>query len=104
METTTQTGLMKKTKAQLVDIILRKDSVEKELRDIIKTHNESLEHIRIEDKKKDANFKNLKIDFENICDELSEYTCLYETERKSNLFFKIISIVLFIVVLIEIFI
>lgn len=45
-EAKTQSSLMKKTKVQLVDIILRKDSVERELRDVVKQHKEDLEALR----------------------------------------------------------
>lgn len=75
-------ALMRKTKAQLVDIILRKDNIECNLRNDIKdkdnllnSYKEQLdESIRKTDTLK-KNYETLNADFESTCDENASTIC-----------------------------
>ena len=85
-------SLMRKTKAQLVEIILRKDSIEKNLRDDIantkvelnkaKTEINNMQYDRSELM---SNYAKLKNDYSDICDEkiLVEYE-LHNTINKQR--------------------
>lgn len=103
--------LMRKTKAQLVEIILRKDILEKEFRNNIKGLNKSVEEKinnieilkdTIEDLKEDINiFKN------QLIQERSNYVKeIQRTKKKTflNKIFMSINIALFLIVLVMLFI
>lgn len=84
-------SLMRKTKAQLVEIILRKDSIEKNLRDDIantkvelnkvKTKIDTIQHNYSE---LESNYFKLKSDYIDICDMCDEKT-LVEHELKNTI-------------------
>lgn len=83
--------LMRKTKAQLVEIILRKDNIERGLRDDIKSKDETI------DKYKDeltesvhkintvkGEYETLKTEFEKSCDEAASTICELKEGIKDN--------------------
>ena len=84
-------SLMRKTKVQLVEIILRKDSIEKNLRDDIantkvelnkvKTKIDTMQHNYSE---LESNYFKLKSDYIDICDMCDEKT-LIEHELKNTI-------------------
>ncbi len=85
-------ALMRKTKAQLIDIILRKDSIECNLRNDIKDKDNLLKHYQ--DKLVNANsqrdavkheYDTLKAEYESICDEYASRICeLKEVIKRDN--------------------
>ena len=85
-------ALMRKTKAQLVDIILRKDNIECGLRNDINstknTINDYKEKIAESTRKIDAvkhEYDTLKAEYENTCDENASVICdLKETIKHNN--------------------
>ena len=62
-------SLMKKTKAQLVEIILRKDEVEHNLRADIKGTESELNKVRKEKTRIENKFAALETDYKDYCDE-----------------------------------
>ena len=64
----TSNSLMKKTKAQLVEIILRKDEVERSLRKDIKELLGSLDKIKTEKEFFEQEFEILQNDYQKECD------------------------------------
>ena len=81
-------SLMRKTKAQLVEIILRKDSIEKNLRDDIANTKVELNKAKTEinNMKYDhselmSNYAKLKNDYSDMCDE----KILVECELKNTI-------------------
>lgn len=77
-------SLMKKTKAELVDIILRKDAVERKLREELRirefehvTDNANYEDLGAKYNAKCDDYSRLNNDYEEVCDELAdiEYAC-----------------------------
>lgn len=75
-------ALMRKTKAQLVDIILRKDSIECNLRNDIKDKDSLLNHYKENlvnaNNQTDAvknEYDTLKAEFESTCDENASVIC-----------------------------
>lgn len=85
-------ALMRKTKAQLVDIILRKDSIECNLRNDIKDKDSLLNHYKENlvnsNNQTDAvknEYDTLKAEFESTCDENASVICdLKETIKHDN--------------------
>lgn len=85
-------ALMRKTKAQLVDIILRKDNIECGLRnDINSTKNtindykEKLAEVDNQLNVKKHDYDTLKAEFESTCDENASVICeLKETIKHNN--------------------
>ena len=81
-ENKTAPTLMRKTKAQLVEIILRKDNIECGLRDDIKSKDEIIDKCKDEltksihkiDTVKGA-YETLKTEFEKSCDEAASTIC-----------------------------
>lgn len=69
----TSNSLMKKTKAQLVEIILRKDEVERNLRKDINELCDSLDKIKNEKELLEKNFETLKNDYREECDKNASY-------------------------------
>lgn len=100
VENKQDTSLMRKTKAQLVEIILRKDNIERGLRADIKGMEAYYKEL-------DAKFKHvcnanneLKEDYHNMCDESASIIASYKNEikqyRTSN---KVLSFILFLIIL-----
>lgn len=85
-------ALMRKTKAQLIDIILRKDNIECNLRNDIKDKDSLLKHYQ--DNLVNANsqtdavkheYDTLKAEYESTCDENASVICdLKETIKRNN--------------------
>ena len=69
----TSNSLMKKTKAQLVEIILRKDEVERNLRKDINELCDSLNKIKSEKELLENKFETLQNDYREECDEKASY-------------------------------
>lgn len=96
-------SLMKKTKAQLVEIILRKDDVELKYREELKNRDETINSLnskyaylykqnkqdsnKIKELEKDYNY--VKDDFYRISDELATITCESNNKikRKNNVIY-----------------
>lgn len=94
---TENNSLMRKTKAQLVEIILRKDSIEKNLRADIK----DLEYICKESKnnfdKLDRYKDKLSVDYQDMCDEKAFIECeLSNKIKKQNTLIGFLTIIFFI--------
>lgn len=84
-------ALMRKTKAQLVDIILRKDNIECNLRNDIKDKDSLLNHYKENlvnaNNQTDAvkhDYDTLKADFESTCDENASVICDLKKTIKHN--------------------
>lgn len=85
-------ALMRKTKAQLVDIILRKDNIECGLRNDIKSTENTLNNYKekLAEANNQLNIKNsdyntLKATFESTCDEDASIICdLKEIIKRNN--------------------
>lgn len=85
----TSNSLMKKTKAQLVEIILRKDEVERNLRKDINELCDSFNKIKSEKELLEKKFETLKNDYREECDENASYIqeLKDKTERYKMLFY-----------------
>ena len=85
----TSNSLMKKTKAQLVEIILRKDEVERNLRKDINDLCDSLDKIKNEKELLENKFETLQNDYREKCDEKASYIqeLKDKTERYKMLFY-----------------
>lgn len=81
-------SLIKKTKAQLVEIILRKDEVERSLRKDIKELLGSLDKIKIEKEFLESEFETLQNAYQEKWDEKASYyqELKDKTERYKTLF------------------
>lgn len=85
-------ALMRKTKAQLVDIILRKDNIECNLRNDIKgtentlnNYKEKLAEANNQLNIKNSDYDTLKATFESTCDEDASIICdLKEIIKRNN--------------------
>lgn len=84
-------ALMRKTKAQLIDIILRKDDIERGLRNDIKgmenTLNEckkQLVEVNRQIESKNEAYDKLTADFETTCDENASTICDLKETIKDN--------------------
>lgn len=77
-------SLMRKTKVQLVEIILRKDSIEKNLRDDIANTKVELNKAKTEINTMQCDYSELKNDYIDICDMCDEKT-LVEHELKNTI-------------------
>ena len=91
-------ALMRKTKAQLVDIILRKDNIECNLRNDIKdkdnllnSYQEKLTEANRQIDSKNKAYETLKADFESICDENASTICELKgnISRKNDIIIKL---------------
>lgn len=89
-------SLMRKTKAQLVDIILRKDSVEKTLRNAINTYKETIDNQNNDIEYFSKRYDEINEDFKSICD---DYATDKITFKKRNRFKNIIITILFILLI-----
>ena len=78
-------SLMRKTKVQLVEIILRKDSIEKNLRDDIANIKAELNKAKTKISTMQCDYSELKSNYINMCDEktLVEYE-LHNTINKQR--------------------
>lgn len=122
----TNSSLMKKTKQQLVDIIFRKDSIEKDLNNKVNNLQKELDNkcrefniINEDYKNKNKTIKNLKIeldktyqlnnrltnkhdkldkDYQDICDEYADYVAF--TNIKLSRYKKIV-VIMFIMLIIN---
>lgn len=85
----TSNSLMKKTKAQLVEIILRKDEVERNLRKDINDLCDSFNKIKSEKELLENKFETLQNDYQEECDEKASYIqeLKDKTERYKILFY-----------------
>lgn len=68
-------SLMRKTKAQLVEIILRKDSIEKNLRTDIKGTEANLNKCKAKIDTMQFDYSKLKNDYTDMCDEKASVEC-----------------------------
>ena len=91
-------SLMRKTKAQLVDIILRKDNIECNLRNDIKdkdnllnSYQEKLTEANRQIDSKNKAYETLKADFESTCDENASTICELKgnISRKNDIIIKL---------------
>ena len=86
----TSNSLMKKTKVQLVEIILRKDEVERSLRKDIKELLGSLDKIKTEKELLEQRFETLQNDYQEKCDENTSYLQeLRNTDERNKVLFYI---------------
>lgn len=69
----TSNSLMKKTRAQLVEIILRKDEVERNLRKDINDLCDSFDKIKSKKELLENKFETLQNDYQEECDEKASY-------------------------------
>lgn len=69
----TSNSLMKKTRAQLVEIILRKDEVERNLRKDVNKLCNSFDKIKTEKELLEQRFETLQNDYQEECDENTSY-------------------------------
>ena len=77
-------SLMRKTKVQLIDIILRKDDVEKNLREDIKGTETELDMTRTMLDSRNNDYFTLKNDYHTICDERAFVECELNTIIKKQ--------------------
>ena len=68
-------SLMRKTKAQLVEIILRKDGIEKNLRTDIKGTEANLHKYKTKIDNMQLDYSKLKNDYTDMCDEKASVEC-----------------------------
>lgn len=88
-------SLMRKTKAQLVEIILRKDSIEKNLRADINGTNSTLNEIRSKYNALEKHYDSLNYDYRDMYDEKTFIECeLNTTIKKQKRFICFLIIVL----------
>ena len=88
-------SLMRKTKAQLVEIILRKDNIERNLRADIKGTETSLANVRNDLTVTTNNYVKLQDDYQSICDEKASVECeLNNTIKKQKIFIWLLAIIL----------
>ena len=85
----TSNSLMKKTKAQLVEIILRKDEVERNLRKDINNLCDSFDKIKNEKELLDSCFEEFRNNYREECDKNASYIqeLKDKTERYKMLFY-----------------
>ena len=76
-------SLMRKTKSELVEIILRKDEVERNLRADIKGTIEEYKRVQTNFQHISNLYNNLKYNYENICDEKALIKCKLNNKIKS---------------------
>lgn len=75
-------SLMRKTKAQLVEIILRKDNIEKNLRADINGTNSTLNEIRGKYNILEKHYDSLNYDYRDMCDEKYVIECKLSNKIK----------------------
>lgn len=77
-------SLMRKTKTQLVELILRKDSVERTLREDIKSKEKELENKKRSLSIISNNYASLQNEYHSICDDLTSIECERNTTIKKQ--------------------
>lgn len=88
-------SLMRKTKAQLVELILRKDSVERNLREDIKRKEKELENTIHNLKVSSHNYVSLQNEYHSVCDDKASIECeLNTTIKKQKVFIHLLIIIL----------
>lgn len=93
-------SLMRKTKAQLVEIILRKDSIERGLRNDIKGTEAYCKELEAKVKHVCNANNELKEDYHNMCDESASIIASYKNEIKQyRTYNKVLSFILFLIIL-----
>lgn len=96
----TSDSLMNKTKAQLVEIILRKDEVERNLRKDIKDTYDSIDKITTEKEFLEKRFEILKNDYREECDknasDFQEFRNIIK--RYETIFSIFITVVIFLII------
>lgn len=90
-------SLMRKTKAQLVEIILRKDSIEKNLRADIKDTEKELEIKRRYLNIISNNYTSLQNDYHSVCDDRASIECELNTTIKKQKVFMLLLAIIFII-------
>lgn len=93
----TNNSLTKKTKAQLIDIILRKDDVEKELKNnindlknIIKDNDQIFDNTFRDLTTSETNFKQLSNNYNNLLNNKNRYKSLFNLSVVINVLLLII--------------
>lgn len=94
-------SLMRKTKAQLVDIILRKDNIEKNLRADINGTNSTLNEIRNKYNNLEKHYDSLNYDYRDMCDEKTfiEFELNNKIKFIRKLYIALINCIIIIVIL-----
>ena len=94
-------SLMRKTKAQLVEIILRKDNIEKNLRADINGTNSTLNEIRNKYNSLEEHYDSLNYDYRDMCDEKTFIECELNNKIKfiRKLYIALINCIIIIVIL-----
>lgn len=94
-------SLMRKTKAQLVDIILRKDNIEKNLRADINGTNSTLNEIRNKYNNLEKRYDSLNYDYRDMCDEKTfiEFELNNKIKFIRKLYIALINCIIIIVIL-----
>ena len=94
-------SLMRKTKAQLVEIILRKDNIEKNLRADINGINSTLNEIRNKYNSLEEHYDSLNYDYRDMCDEKTFIECKLNDKIKfiRKLYIALINCIIIIVIL-----
>ncbi len=88
-------SLMRKTKVQLVEIIFRKDDIEKYLRADIKQKENELITIKNRHNSLKSTYLNIKRDYQDICDEKASIECELNIKiRKQRKVIWVLSILL----------
>lgn len=96
-ETTPDKSLLRKTKAQLIEIIFRKDALERELRKKLKDYNSIIISQHEELDKVNEDMQSLRLDYENICDTCMSKEVLYKKHSIiKNIIITILSFILII--------
>lgn len=93
-ETTPDKSLLRKTKAQLIEIIFRKDALERELRKKLKDYKTIIESQHEELDKVDKDIQSLRLGYEDICDTYMSKEVLY---KKHTTIKNIIITILFLI-------
>ena len=86
-------SLMRKTKTQLVELIFRKDSVERNLREDIKCKEKEFDSIRHNLKVISHNYVSLQNEYHSVCDDKALIECeLNTTIKKQKVFIRLLVI------------
>lgn len=103
----TSNSLMRKTKSQLLDIIFRKDDIEKELRNKnnileakLKVLNSNLYNYARDYNILKENNEILRLDYQTICDEYASCKCDINNLNKCLVISRIINIITVIILII----
>lgn len=77
-------ALIRKTKAELIDIILRKDDTERKLHAKIKENSSNYEYLGNKINELKTDYEELNRDYEDMCDEKVTEVCRLTSELKSK--------------------